>query len=76
MVMGAAVDGGKIYGTMPDLTLEGVDDTGLGRIIPTISVDQYTATLGAWFGLGNDELDTLFPNLGNFASRNMGFFKG
>lgn len=73
LVMGAAVNGGKIYGTMPDLTLDGPDDTGLGRIIPTTSVDQYAATLGSWFGLGNTELDTLFPNLKNFNNRNLGF---
>ncbi len=77
MVMGGAVRGGKVYGAFPDLTLGGPDDTDksnpTGRFIPTISTDEYAATLSRWFGLGESELDTVFPNLNRFASRNLGF---
>jgi uncharacterized protein (DUF1501 family) len=73
VVMGGAVQGGKYYGTMPNLTVNGPDDLGNGRIIPTTSTDQYAATLARWFGVADADLDTIFPNLKNFASRNLGF---
>jgi len=73
MVMGGAVDGGKFYGDMPDLNLGSADDLGDGRIIPTTSMDQYAATLAKWFGLTDIELAAAFPNLGNFASGDLGF---
>jgi uncharacterized protein (DUF1501 family) len=72
-IVGDAVRGGRFYGTMPVLQNNGPDDTGTGQIIPTTSVDQYAATLARWFGVGEAELDLIFPNLGNFATRNLGF---
>ena len=71
--LGGAVRGGRFYGTMPRLQNDGPDDAGWGQIIPTTSVDQYAATLARWFGVGEPELDLIFPNLNNFASRNLGF---
>jgi uncharacterized protein (DUF1501 family) len=72
-VVGGAVRGGSIYGTFPTLVSGGPDDTGSsGLWIPTTSVDQYAATLAAWFGVGA-ELNAIFPNLGRFASPNVGF---
>ena len=44
-----------------------------GRLLPTTSVDQFGATLASWFGVTATELPTVFPNIGNFASRNVGF---
>ena len=35
--------------------------------------EQYSATLGRWFGLDESELDLVFPNLGNFNERDAGF---
>ena len=67
LVLGGAVNGGDIYGAMPDLTLGGVQDAdGNGRIIPTTSVYQYAAALGTWLGAAPGDVATLFPNLGNF----------
>ena len=80
LVLGGAVRGGKTYGTYPALALGGPDDVGVetweqqGRWIPTTSVDQYAATLLAWFGADASALDAVLPNLRNFGSaRNLGF---
>jgi uncharacterized protein (DUF1501 family) len=73
LVLGGAVKGGY-YGTMPNLTVEGPDDIGAGRIVPTTSTDQYAATLANWFGVADTNLNAIFPNLANFgARRNLGF---
>lgn len=72
-VLGGAVRGGY-YGTMPSLVIEGPDDVGAGRIVPTTSTDQYAATLANWFGVADTNLNGIFPNLANFGSRrNLGF---
>jgi uncharacterized protein (DUF1501 family) len=72
-VVGGAVLGGKFYGTMPDLTLGGLDDFGQGRLVPTTSADQYAATLSNWFGVSESNLNSIFTNLPNFPVRNLGF---
>lgn len=75
LVMGGAVNGKDIYGTMPDLTLNGPDDTVGGRIIPTTAVDQYGSTLFKWFGLSENELSMVFPNVSQFAGNDLGFMQ-
>jgi len=76
-VMGWAVKGGNIYGQYPTL---GIDLGGFNNpnmvgaaLIPTTSVDQYGATLGAWLGVPTSSLPAIFPNLANFAASNLGF---
>ncbi|WP_394761542.1 DUF1501 domain-containing protein [Phenylobacterium sp.] len=76
-IMGGAVKGGDIYGQYPTI---GVDLAGFSNpdatgnaTIPTVSVDQYAATLGNWFGVSPAALDLIFPNLKNFGVRNLGF---
>lgn len=66
MIMGGAVKGGQIYGTYPDLTLGSSLDTGRGRLIPTMSTDEYFAELARWFGVSDNDLGTVFPNLNRF----------
>ena len=74
LILGGAVAGGDVYGQFPTLALGGPDDTGTrGRWIPTTSIDQYGATLAAWFGIANGDLPTVFPNLPNFGSQLLGF---
>lgn len=53
------------YGSSPNLNDSG---DGIGRIIPTTSVDQYAATLAQWFGLSASDVGLLFPNLTNFSN--------
>jgi len=72
-IMGGAVQGGDIYGTMPSLTVGANDDTGRGRWIPTTSVDEYNATLATWFGVLPGNLPVVLPNIGRFARPNLGF---
>lgn len=74
LVMGGAVDGGKIHGELPDLTPGSDDDSGnAGRTIPKISIDQYGATLAKWMGISDADLLTVFPNLSHFSARDLGF---
>jgi uncharacterized protein (DUF1501 family) len=72
-VMGGAVKGQTLYGQLPALEINSDDDLGRGRIIPQLSFDQYAATLGKWFGLPAEDLSGIFPNLKNFAMRDLGF---
>jgi uncharacterized protein (DUF1501 family) len=73
IVVGGAVKGGDIYGRMPTLQVNGPDDTGRGRWIPTTSVDEYGATLARWFGVSDTNMSVAFPNIGRFAKPNLGF---
>ena len=73
LVLGGAVQGGDLYGTFPTLVVNGPDDTGEGRWIPTTSVDEYAATLATWFGVSASDLSTVLPNIGRFATSNLGF---
>ena len=73
LVLGGAVRGGDLYGQYPNLAVNGPDDTGLGRWIPKISVDEYSATLAKWFGVTPTDMATVFPNLSRFATPDVGF---
>ena len=80
-VMGGAVNGGA-YGTFPSYSIENnPDDVGenqrdfAGRLIPSTSVAQYSATLARWMGLDDAQLDSALPPLRNFATRDLGFLR-
>jgi len=73
IVMGGAVRGQRTYGTYPSLAINGPNDTGLGRWIPTTSVDEYSATMAKWFGVSATNMPTVFPNLSRFANPDLGF---
>jgi uncharacterized protein (DUF1501 family) len=81
LIMGGHVQGGRIYGTFPDLALESNDDTGYGgRLIPTTSVDQFIAELLRWFGVPAANMSYVLPNIANFYNVNssslpIGFLK-
>ena len=70
LILGGAVQGGRIHGTFPTLALGGDDDSGTrGALIPTTSVEQYAATLAKWLGVSDTDLPTIFQNLyGNLAA--------
>jgi uncharacterized protein (DUF1501 family) len=85
MVIGGAVTGSDFYGMdtpngtpFPTLLNGGPDDTNTGtgsrgRWIPTTSVEQYAATLARWYGLPENQMAEVFPNVGNFPTSNLGF---
>lgn len=72
-VVGGAVKGGDIYGRMPTFAINGPDDTGRGRWIPTTSVDEYSGTLARWFGVSATDLPVVLPNVTRFANPDLGF---
>jgi uncharacterized protein (DUF1501 family) len=81
-VMGGAVKGGDIYGNFPMLGAKNASNNnfdsspnqiGNGSLIPETSVDQLGATLAKWFGVSDADALTVFPNLANFTTRNLGF---
>lgn len=74
IVLGGAVKGGQMYGKFPTLALGGPDDSGSnGRWLPSTASVQYAATLAQWFGVSVAQLPSIFPNIGGFASNNLGF---
>jgi uncharacterized protein (DUF1501 family) len=74
-VTGGAVNGQRFYGTPPAIGNNTPDDVGQGRLLPTMSVDQYAATLAGWFGVTPGNMSTVLPNIGNYnpSTWNLGF---
>src|SRR5580704_17217386 len=73
-IIGSSVIGGRFYGSFPLLAPSGPNDAGTrGVLLPTTAVDQYGATLAQWFGVAPGSLPTVFPNIANFSSSNLGF---
>jgi uncharacterized protein (DUF1501 family) len=73
-LVGGAVQGGRFHGQLPAFSVNGPDDVGQGRLLPTTSVDQLAATLAAWMGVSNSNLPLVVPNIGNYTLRDLGLF--
>lgn len=75
MVFGGAINGKNVVGSLPSLALGSNDDIG-NAVLPTLSVDQYGATLAKWMGINDSDNLLIFPNLENFDvnTRDLGFF--
>ncbi len=73
LLWGKPVNGGQAFGEFI-----GYDDpdywTGAKRMIPKLSDTQSYATLARWFGLNESQIDSIFPELVNFSTRDLGFF--
>ena len=74
-VLGGDVDGGRFYGRAPSVSVNTPDQVGQGRLLPTTSVDEYSATFARWFGVSTSELVSIAPNIGRFATSDVGFMK-
>ncbi|MBD8525073.1 DUF1501 domain-containing protein [Pseudomarimonas arenosa] len=80
LVLGDAVQGGRLFGTYPQLILNNNDDSlqdwsfNRGQYIPTTATEQFAATLARWMGATDSSvLDAIFPNLSKFSTRDLGF---
>jgi len=68
------IKGGQILGQYPTLDLGGSSDLNAQGIwIPTLSVTQMAAGIGAWMGLNPTQLATVFPDLANFPTGALSF---
>ncbi len=72
IVMGGPVIGREIFGSFPSLLLDNPLDIGDGILIPTTSTDEYMAEIAMWFGVDNENVSSIFPNLANFYDINSG----
>ena len=74
MVVGGAVKGGRFHGVLPATAVNGPDDVGQGRLLPSTAVDQFGAALAGWFGVPAPEMARVFPNIGNFNQGSLSLF--
>lgn len=85
-VVGGAVRGQAFYGHAPPVSVgnsntdaEDQWHVGQGRLLPSTSVDQYAATLAAWFGVPSSDMARVVPNLRHFGGsdypHNLGFLR-
>jgi cullin-associated NEDD8-dissociated protein 1 len=66
-VLGGAVRGGVVHGRFPDdLTDAGPLTLSNGRLIPTTPWEGLWLGVASWFGVHDDDLDAVLPNLANF----------
>ncbi len=80
-VVGGGVNGRDIYRDYPDLYADNPLDTGRGRLIPSISCDEYFAELALWLGVDKGNLSVVLPNIGHFydtgsSAPPLGFMQG
>ncbi|HMP90687.1 MAG TPA: DUF1501 domain-containing protein [Kiritimatiellia bacterium] len=65
-VVGGAVNGRRIFGTYPSLYENNPLDVGRGRLIPTLSADEFFAEMALWLGVSRGNLPLVLPNIGRF----------
>lgn len=71
IVMGGAVNGGKLYGAYPKLQTGADNPINIsfrGNFIPAVSTDEMYAELALWYGVSPSDLCYVLPNIGNFYS--------
>ncbi len=73
-VTGGALKSRSLFGQAPLLGSSGPDDVGQGRMLPSMAVDQFAATLATWMGVSSTNLSTVVPAIGNYSVKNLGLF--
>ena len=71
-LVGGAVRGGRFHGQLPAVSVNGPDDVGQGRLLPTTAVDQLAASLARWLGVSNTDLPLVAPNIGHYSVQDLG----
>ena len=68
MILGGPVNGKHVLGQYPEMDLEGdqVSNATRGNFIPTTSLEEYYAELALWFGLDEEDLNIVLPNVDSF----------
>lgn len=67
LVLGGAVNGGRVYGAYPDLALTAPSVvTSRGATLPGFSVDEYFAELALWLGVSATDLPNVLPRINTF----------
>lgn len=74
MVVGGAVRGGQVLGEMAPSVLGHDQDIGRGRLIPSVSIEQYGGAMGRWLGVSENGLRDVFPRYGRFDQQALGLF--
>lgn len=86
-VVGGAITGADFFGMngangtpYPQLAFNTADDadsgsSARGRWVPATAVEQYAATLARWFGVPDANMSSVFPNIVNFTTSDLGFMQ-
>jgi uncharacterized protein (DUF1501 family) len=73
-VVGGALRSRRLFGQAPLPGNNGPDDVGQGRMLPTMAVDQFAATLATWMGVSDADLPLVVPGIGNYSVKDLGLF--
>ncbi|WP_052772129.1 DUF1501 domain-containing protein [Vibrio mexicanus] len=74
MVLGGDVAGNRVLGEWPNLKPDSQDLMTRGRVIPTMSVDLFHASLLSWMGVRESGIEELFPTLKEFDQKSLPIF--
>ncbi|MGF1695353.1 DUF1501 domain-containing protein [Vibrio lamellibrachiae] len=75
MVLGGDVLGDRVLGEWPNLAEGSKDLMTRGRVVPTMSVDLFHASLLNWVGIKESCLEHLFPSLKEFDQKALPIFR-
>ena len=67
LVWGDSINGGQLFGPLPDLRVGSPQDVGQGRLVPQTSVEQYLGSLLTWWGIPANLLPMVLPNAPTFS---------
>ncbi|MEM9878929.1 MAG: DUF1501 domain-containing protein [Pseudomonadota bacterium] len=65
-VMGKPVAPRSVFGRLPSYEIDAYDDAGDGRLIPDVSVEQYSSLFARWMGVPASDLSRVSPAINRF----------
>ena len=72
LILGGAVQGGRLYGDFPEQVEDNPLDVGRGRFLPSTAVDTLYAEISRWMGVDEAQLPEVLPNWPNFVGSTQG----